>query len=98
MNTVIKDSLKGSMSYASYRSLVKLLVEDNSNSGIEKSESLAEYTKLNDRRMNRWDKTFKISEADKEILSNFNGNISWLVITESWCGDAGVFANRILPT
>jgi len=88
MNTVVKDSLKGSMSYASYRSLVKLLVEDNSNSGIEKSESLAEYTKLNDRRMNRWDKTFKISEADKEILSNFNGNISWLVITESWCGDA----------
>jgi len=88
MNTVIKDSLKGSMSYASYRSLVKLLVEDNSNSGIEKSESLAEYTKLNDRRMNRWDKTFKISDADKTILSNFNDNISWLVITESWCGDA----------
>lgn len=88
MNTVLKDSLKGSMSYASYRSLVKLLVEDNSNSGIEKSESLAEYTKLNDRRMNRWDKTFKISDADKTILSNFNDNISWLVITESWCGDA----------
>jgi len=88
MNTVVKDSLKGSMSYASYRSLVKLLVEDNSNSGIEKSESLAEYTKLNDRRMNRWDKTFKISDADKTILSNFNDNISWLVITESWCGDA----------
>lgn len=88
MNTVIKDSLKGSMSYASYRSLVKLLVEDSSNSGIEKSESLAEFTKLNDRRMNRWDKTFKISDSDKGILSNFNENISWLVITESWCGDA----------
>ena len=88
MNTVVKDSLKGSMSYASYRSLVKLLVDDNSNSGIEKSESLAEYTKLNDRRMNRWDKTFKISDTDKTILSNFNDNISWLVITESWCGDA----------
>lgn len=88
MNTVIKDSLKSSMSYLSYRSLVKLLVEDNSNSGLEKSESLAEYTKLNDKRMNRWDKTFKISDADKAILSNFNENISWLVITESWCGDA----------
>jgi len=88
MNTVIKESLKSSMSYLSYRSLVKLLVEDNSNSGLEKSESLAEYTKLNDKRMNRWDKTFKISDADKAILSNFNENISWLVITESWCGDA----------
>ena len=88
MNTVIKESLKNSMSYLSYRSLVKLLVEDNSNSGLEKSESLAEYTKLNDKRMNRWDKTFKISDADKAILSNFNENISWLVITESWCGDA----------
>lgn len=88
MNTVIKESLKGSMSYAGYRSLVKLLVEDNSNSGLEKNESLAEYTKLNDRRMNRWDKTFKISDSDIAVLSNFNENISWLVITESWCGDA----------
>jgi thiol-disulfide isomerase/thioredoxin len=88
MNTIIKDSLQRSMSYSTYRKLVKTLVETNSNSGIEKNESLAEYTKLNDKRMNRWDKNLKISEADQNRLSHFNDNMTWLVITESWCGDA----------
>lgn len=88
MNAVIKEGIERSMSYSTYRSLVKRLVEDNSNTGLEKSESLAEYTKLNDRRMNRWDKTLKISEESKTKLSHFNDNITWLVITESWCGDA----------
>ena len=40
MNTVIKDSLQGSMSYSTYRNLVKILVEEKSNSGIEKNEDL----------------------------------------------------------
>lgn len=88
MNTVIKDSLQGSMSYATYRNLVKILVEEKSNSGIEKNEDLASFTVLNDKRMNRWDKTLKISDESKDKLSHFNENITWLVITESWCGDA----------
>lgn len=88
MNAVLKEGIARSMSYSAYRSLVKQLVEENSNSGIEKNESLAEYTKLNDKRMNRWDKTFKFLEASSEKLSHFNENITWLVITESWCGDA----------
>ncbi|HEY5687927.1 MAG TPA: thioredoxin family protein [Yeosuana sp.] len=88
MNTVIKESLQGSMSYSAYRSLVKILVEEKSNTGIEKNEDLANYTLLNDKRMNRWDKTFKISAESQLKLSNFNKNITWLVITESWCGDA----------
>ena len=88
MNTVIKDSLQGSMSYSTYRNLVKILVDEKSNSGIEKNEDLANYTVLNDKRMNRWDKTLKISEESQLKLSFFNSNITWLVITESWCGDA----------
>ena len=38
--------------------------------------------------MKRWDKTLKISEKSQLKLSHFNKNITWLVITESWCGDA----------
>jgi thiol-disulfide isomerase/thioredoxin len=38
--------------------------------------------------MNRWDKTLKISPESQLKLSFFNSNITWLVITESWCGDA----------
>jgi len=85
---IITESLKRTMSYQEYRDLVKQLVIEESTTGNEKTEALANYTMLNDRRMKRWDKTLKISEEIKEKVSNFYGNVTWLVITESWCGDA----------
>lgn len=88
VNTLIKESLKKAISYEDYRTLVSALVEQKSTSGAEKTEALANYTMLNDRRMRRWDKTVKIAEAHQERISNFNGKVTWLVITESWCGDA----------
>ncbi|MEC3906591.1 thioredoxin family protein [Tamlana sp. 2201CG12-4] len=92
-STIIKESLKRSMSYQSYRDLVKQMAEENSNTGIEKTEALANYTKLNDRRMKRWDKTVKVSEEAQQRISEFSNDVTWLVITESWCGDAA----HVLP-
>ncbi|WP_418602233.1 thioredoxin family protein [Hwangdonia sp.] len=88
MDSIIKNSLKNSMSYSEYRSLVKQLVEANSTTGDDKSEAMVDYTKLNDRRMNRWDKTIKISDEAKKRIESFEDNMTWLLITESWCGDA----------
>ncbi len=88
MDKIIQASIDRSISYQEYRDLVKQLSDDNSNSGIDKSESLADFTKLNNKRMKRWDKTIKISEQAKEKISSFNKNTTWLIITESWCGDA----------
>ncbi|WP_298556524.1 thioredoxin family protein [uncultured Algibacter sp.] len=88
MNAIIKQSIDKSISYQEYRDLVKQLVEANSNTGLEKTEALANYTKLNDRRMRRWDKTIKISEDLQKKISEFNQKTTWLIITESWCGDA----------
>ncbi|MFB9055438.1 thioredoxin family protein [Mariniflexile ostreae] len=88
MNAIIKDSLQKSMSYQAYRELVAGLVEINSTTGIEKTEDLANYTKLNEKRMKRWDKTLKVPEASKVKISEFKQQVTWLVITESWCGDA----------
>ncbi|WP_431133567.1 thioredoxin family protein [Psychroserpens mesophilus] len=85
---IISESLKTGMSYQNYRLLVNDLVEKGSTTGNEKTEELANYTMLNDRRMKRWDKTIKISETIKNKLSGFKGNMTWLLITESWCGDA----------
>ena len=64
------------------------MVEVKSTTGHDKTEDMVNYTMLNDRRMKRWDKTLKISDEIKDKVANFNGNITWLVITESWCGDA----------
>ena len=88
MDKIIQASIDRSISYQEYRDLVKQLSDDNSNSGIDKSESLADFTKLNNKRMKRWDKTIKVSEQAKEKISSFNKNTTWLIITESWCGDA----------
>lgn len=93
VNDIISESLKSSMSYSDYRQLVKKLVQENSTTGHEKTEALANYTLLNDKRMQRWDKTVKLSEAFKAEIKNFKKNITWLVLTESWCGDAA----HILP-
>ena len=88
MHPIIKESINGSISYQDYRELVKQLADEHSNTGIEKTEALANYTKLNDRRMRRWDKTIKVSKETQQKISEFNQKMTWLIITESWCGDA----------
>jgi thiol-disulfide isomerase/thioredoxin len=88
INDIISDSLKKGITYSDYRTLVTNLVEENSTTGNEKTEALANYTMLNDRRMKRWDKTVKISDGTMTQIEDFNKKITWLVITESWCGDA----------
>ena len=88
MNPVIEQSLAKSISYKEYKTIVEDLVAKSSTSGNEKTEELAYFTKLNDRRMKRWDKTIKLSEEDKNTIAQFENKMTWLVITESWCGDA----------
>ena len=88
MHPIIKESINGGISYRDYRELVEQLADERSNTGIEKTEALANYTKLNDRRMRRWDKTIKISKETQQKISEFNQKMTLLIITESWCGDA----------
>jgi len=88
INDTISASLNNSMTYTEYRTLVTKLVQENSTTGYEKTEDLANYTMLNDRRMKRWDKTIKVSDEMRAKIENFNRKVTWLVITESWCGDA----------
>lgn len=93
MNVIIKNSLKKSITYQSYRDLVMQLVEQNSSTGLDITKALVNFTKLNNRRMKRWDKTLKISNEDRKRINEFHHNITFLVITESWCGDAA----HVLP-
>ncbi len=84
----IKKSLENSIPYLQYRVLVESHVINNSNTGAEVTEDLAGYTALSHQRMKRLDKTTKLPADVKEFLSNFNKDIMFLTITESWCGDA----------
>lgn len=93
MDSIIKNSLQRGYTYQAYRNLVKQLVENNSTTGIDKTDELANYTKLNDKRMNRWDKTMKVTNCQKNKINEFGQDITWLVLVESWCGDAA----HVLP-
>lgn len=90
---IIEAGLKQSMSYQEYTELMTKLVEENSTTGADKTEALANYTMLNAKRMKRWDKTVKLDTKVKEQIKSYTNEITWLVISESWCGDAA----HILP-
>ena len=85
---IIEEALEKSISYNEYRTLVSQLSEQDANTGPEQTEALANYTKLNDRRMKRLDKTVKINEQISEKAKKYDRKVNWLVLTESWCGDA----------
>lgn len=85
---IIKNSLTNSMSYSEYTYLMNDLVEAKTTTGSDKSEVMVEYTRLNQKRMKRWDKTLKIHPDTQMSISSYTETITWLVITESWCGDA----------
>ncbi|WP_350286395.1 thioredoxin family protein [uncultured Croceitalea sp.] len=86
--TIIAEALERAISYEEYLALVSELAQANSNSGPEKTEALANYTQLNDRRMKRWNKTLKVSDEARALAEALNRKVTWLVLTESWCGDA----------
>lgn len=92
-NTSIVDlfetTLATSMSYDEYVLLTKKLASENRSTGNDpEDEDLANYTILNDRRLKRWNKTLKLDHEITEIVENQSKNLIWLVLSESWCGDA----------
>ncbi|WP_299321891.1 thioredoxin family protein [uncultured Maribacter sp.] len=85
---LIKKGLASSYSYLEYRALVSDLAEKGEATGPEQSEALSQYTQLNNSRMRRWDKTLKFNDEAVAKIKAVNQKISWLVLSESWCGDA----------
>ena len=93
MKAAVAKALFNSHSYSEYRKLVSDLLLEGKSTGNEQSESLTNYSKLNEARMNRLEKTIKISETVAEKLQNLDNHYIWLVLSEGWCGDAA----QILP-
>ena len=85
---LIIEALSRASTYEEYRSLMDQHAANETSTGPNQTEALTNYTVLNQRRMKRLDKTLKLSEEDINTIQNFKGNITWLVLTESWCGDA----------
>ena len=93
MNTDIKTMITRSLiesayTYGEYRDLVAKLYAENRTTNEENEEDMLDYTKMNMQRSGRWDKRGEINSELTKILSNYPRKITWLVLTEGWCGDA----------
>lgn len=88
MSTLIEKSLDNSYSYSEYRNHIGLLLQDGLSTGATQSEDLTHYSSLNEVRMNRLDKTIKLTDDIKARLGKLKKEHVLLVISEGWCGDA----------
>lgn len=93
MKSTVAKALFNSYSYVEYRKLVTDLLSEGKSTGNQQSESLTNYSKLNEARMNRLEKTVTIADETIDKLQNLDYHYIWLVISEGWCGDAA----QILP-
>ena len=93
MKDIIKESLERSFSYSEYRNTVSQLLQEGKSSGNTQSDDLLHYSLLNETRMNRLEKTIKVSDESRSRLERLDKGYVWLVLSEGWCGDAA----QLLP-
>jgi hypothetical protein len=72
--------------------VTQLLLEGKT-TGHTQSAYLLDYAKLNEQRMNRIEKTFRLAPEAAELLEAVDRPVTWLILTEGWCGDA----SQIIP-
>ncbi len=93
MKNLEQDLIVQALTYAGYRSLVTDLLAEDKTTGLHHTPELLKYSHLNEQRMNRLDKTFRLDSQAAELLAQLTKPQQWLVITEGWCGDA----SQIVP-
>lgn len=76
-----------SITYPQYVELVTDLAAKGGTTGDQK-EDLINFTKLNAQRSKRITKTVKLEESTGQAVKSIQEAQTWLVISESWCGDA----------
>ncbi len=93
MDTISQKVVNNAMTYAEYRELTTQLLAQNKTTGENHSEAMIHYTELNETRMKRLDKTTKLLPEVVEQIQAIDKPLTWLVLTEAWCGDAA----QIIP-
>lgn len=88
MKHIIEKSLQTAKSYDEYKEMVLDLMKEGKSTGPVQNEDRANFTKINNQRMKRLDKQTQLSEEARAVAEKVNKDFTWLVLTESWCGDA----------
>ena len=88
MKNILEKSLQTAHSYTEYKKMVLELLKEGKSTGMDQNQDLFHFTKLNNQRMKRLDKQTKLNEETLSKAQKINRDFTWLVLTESWCGDA----------
>ncbi|SFG60378.1 thioredoxin family protein [Pedobacter insulae] len=75
------------LTYVQFRELVGELLAAGKTTGLDNSEDMLHYTKLNVQRMKRIEKTTVLSDEVLAEIERIEQPYHFLVITEGWCGD-----------
>ena len=84
----MREYLERSMTFADYISLVDRLLAEGKTTGPIQNEAKVDFTKLNRYRIDRLEKTIVLGDAIKAAAQGLTRKMTWLIITEGWCGDA----------
>lgn len=85
---ITPELIDNAMSYEEYSNLVDRLLDEGNTTSGHTDEQMLHYTKMNQQRMKRLDKTVKLDDELEERLRNVKTPMTWLVLSEGWCGDA----------
>ena len=84
---ITKQQFESGYTYEEYRKLVDEKLAKGETTGIQTPEKV-EASKMNVHRMNRWDKSTKLSEELSAKLAELQCEVNWLLLAEGWCADA----------
>jgi hypothetical protein len=84
----MKNYIEKAMTFAEYAKLIDELLAAGKTTGPNQSEAMVGFTRLNRQRMERLAKTTTVIDEVKNALSSIERKMTWLIITEGWCGDA----------
>lgn len=88
MKAIYQKAHTNSLAYNDYLTLIDEKIAQKASTGHEQNQMLTDFTKLNRARMKRLDKTQQILPELEIITKQITEKQVWLVLTESWCGDA----------
>jgi precorrin-6B methylase 2 len=85
--------LEKGIQYKVYSEIINELLAAGKTSGLDQSEEMVQYTRMNVQRMNRINKTILLNNDLLLAIQQLSSKYIALVITEAWCGDA----SQIVP-
>jgi hypothetical protein len=95
MEKLEKEYLQKSITYDKYRKLMHELVVQGKTTGPDQSPLQIKFTKLNEHRMHRLEKTVHLNDSLIKTVQSLNKKWIWVILTEAWCGDVAQNAPTI---